>query len=119
MSSCVKRKSLPPAEVLPGGVFPDDIAVIKKKARGQNASRPKIGIATVSVILVIFGVVGGTFLQPAVATRSVKRGIEDEILRELEAVEVDKEGDNRDMKTVSLCADDTSALSVIFKYALL
>ncbi|XP_019615896.1 PREDICTED: uncharacterized protein LOC109463499 [Branchiostoma belcheri] len=105
MTSYEEKKALPPAEVLPGGVFPDDIAVIKKRARGENASRLKIAIAAGSVILVIFAVVGGTFLglhlnrKPDVLTRSVKLAIEDEIVQE--TVEVDKERDTEIFRTVS------------------
>ncbi|KAI8505094.1 cartilage development [Branchiostoma belcheri] len=105
MTSYEEKKALPPAEVLPGGVFPDDIAVIKKNARGENMSRLKIAIATGSVILVIFAVVGGTFLglhlnrKPAVVTRSVKLAIQDEIVEE--TVAVDKERDTETFRTVS------------------
>ncbi|XP_019615885.1 PREDICTED: uncharacterized protein LOC109463488 [Branchiostoma belcheri] len=105
MTSHEEKKALPPVEVLPGGVFPDEIAAIKKKARGENVRRLKIGIAAGSVILVIFAVVGGTFLglhlnrKPAVVTRSVKLVIEDEIVEE--TVQVDKEKDTEIFRTVS------------------
>ncbi|KAI8505092.1 cartilage development [Branchiostoma belcheri] len=105
MTSHEEKKTLPPVEVLPGGVFPDEIAAIKKKARGENVRRLKIGIAAGSVILVIFAVVGGTFLglhlnrKPDVVTRSVKLVIEDEIVQE--TVEVDKERDTETFRTVS------------------
>ncbi|CAH1230567.1 CNMD [Branchiostoma lanceolatum] len=105
MTSYEEKKTLPPAEVLPGGVFPDEIAGIKRKARGENASRLKIGIAVGSVLLVIFALVGGTFLglhlnrKSAVVTRSVQLAIEDEIMEE--TVEVDKERDTETFRTVS------------------
>ncbi|XP_066289927.1 leukocyte cell-derived chemotaxin 1-like [Branchiostoma lanceolatum] len=105
MTSNEEKKTLPPAEILVGGVFPDEIAAIKKKARGENARRLKIGIAVGSALLVIFVVVGGTFLglhlnrKPAVVTRSVKLVIEDEIMEE--TVEVDKERDTETFRTVS------------------
>ncbi|XP_035691982.1 uncharacterized protein LOC118426599 [Branchiostoma floridae] len=105
MTSYDEKKTLPPAEVLPGGVFPDEIASIKKKVRGENTSRLKIGIAIGSVVLVILAVVGGTLLglhlsrKPAVVVRSVQLAIEDEIIEE--TVEVDKEKDTETFRTVS------------------
>ncbi|XP_035691576.1 uncharacterized protein LOC118426354 [Branchiostoma floridae] len=105
MTSYDEKKTLPPAEVLPGGVFPDEIAALKKKARGENASRLKIGIAIGSVVLVILAVVGGTLLglhlnrKPNVVVRSVQLAIDDEIMEE--TVEVDKEKDTETFRTVS------------------
>ncbi|XP_035691981.1 leukocyte cell-derived chemotaxin 1-like [Branchiostoma floridae] len=105
MTSYDEKKTLPPVEALPGGVFPHEIAAIKKKARGENASRLKIGIAVGSVVLVILAVVGGTLLglhlnrKPNVVVRSVQLAIEDEIMEE--TVEVDKEKDTETFRTVS------------------
>eukprot|EP00058_Branchiostoma_floridae_P020429 XP_002605919.1 hypothetical protein BRAFLDRAFT_87407 [Branchiostoma floridae] len=105
MTSYDEKKTLPPAEVLPGGVFPDEIAAIKKRVRGENMSRLKIGIAVGSVVLVILAVVGGTLLglhlnrKPNVVVRSVQLTIENEIMEE--TVEVDKEKDTETFRTVS------------------
>ncbi|XP_078599897.1 uncharacterized protein LOC144875039 [Branchiostoma floridae x Branchiostoma japonicum] len=105
MTSYDEKKTLPPAEVLPGGVFPDEIAAIKKRVRGENMSRLKIGIAVGSVVLVILAVVGGTLLglhlnrKPNVVVRSVQLTIDDEIMEE--TVEVDKEKDTETFRTVS------------------
>ncbi|XP_078597999.1 uncharacterized protein LOC144874048 [Branchiostoma floridae x Branchiostoma japonicum] len=100
-----EKKTLPPAEVLPGGVFPDEIAAIKKKAQEGTVLRLKIAIAVGSLLLVTLMVVGGTFLglhlnhKPTTLKRSVQLAIENELVEE--TVEVDKEKNTETFRTVS------------------
>ncbi|XP_066289939.1 surfactant protein C-like [Branchiostoma lanceolatum] len=61
MASCAEMKAPPSAEATVGGVFPDEIAVIKKHA--QNDRRRRLNIAITAAVVVMAVVMLGAILM--------------------------------------------------------
>ncbi|XP_078599891.1 uncharacterized protein LOC144875035 [Branchiostoma floridae x Branchiostoma japonicum] len=94
MSASEEKKSLPPAEMTLGGVFPDEIESIKQQSRSGNEKRLKVLLALSCTLVVLLIVAGGVFLglylhQDSVITRNLKFRDGNKLYRE--TVETDED----------------------------